>query len=364
MCTPTSPVEAPPPPPASRLARGGRAGLVLRLALMRRAGRAPGSERTTKGPVIPRPRGASGVDGTRRRAQGERRSPAVLHGRQGWPHDQHPHHVRRLGRPGRRPARRAAHPRPWRGVDPGDPGYDEARTVSNGLIDRRPALIARCSGVADVVAAVNFARDARSARSSVRGGGHNVAGNAVNDGGLVIDLSSMRGVRVDPASRTVRAQGGATWGDVDRETQLFGLATPGGVVSTTGVGGLTLHGGCGWLRRKYGLRRQPPLGRHRHRRRPGAHGQRDASTPTSSGRCAARGSNFGVVTSLRVPPAPGRAAGRLCRADLRAGGRPTGRAAPGATSWRRRRTRSVPQLLFWSVPAARLSRRSCTAGRS
>jgi FAD/FMN-containing dehydrogenase len=119
------------------------------------------------------------------------------------------------------------------------------------LIDRHPALIATCTGVADIVAAVNFTRE-HDLLLSVRGGGHNVAGNAVNDGGLVIDLSAMRGVWVDPAMRTVRVQGGATWGDVDRETQLFGMATPGGLVSTTGVGGLTLHGGWGWLRRKYG----------------------------------------------------------------------------------------------------------------
>jgi FAD/FMN-containing dehydrogenase len=136
-------------------------------------------------------------------------------------------------------------------LTPDDPGYDEARAVRNGLIDRRPALIIRCNGAADVVAAVNFARD-RGLLVSVRGGGHNVAGNAVNDGGLVIDLSAMRGVWVDPEARTVRVQGGATWGDVDRETQLYGLATPGGVISTTGVAGLTLHGGWGWLRRKYG----------------------------------------------------------------------------------------------------------------
>jgi FAD/FMN-containing dehydrogenase len=124
--------------------------------------------------------------------------------------------------------------------------------VRNGLIDRRPALIVRCSGAADVVEAVNLARN-RGLLLSIRGGGHNVAGNAVNDGGLVIDLSGMRSVRVDPAARTVRAEGGATWAEVDRETQLFGLATPGGVVSSTGVGGLTLHGGLGHLRRKFGL---------------------------------------------------------------------------------------------------------------
>jgi FAD/FMN-containing dehydrogenase len=133
-----------------------------------------------------------------------------------------------------------------------DPGYAGARAVRNGMIDRRPALIARCSGTADVVTCVNFARE-HGLVLSVRGGAHNVAGNAVNDGGLVIDLSAMRGVAVDPAARTVRVQGGATWGDVDHETQLFGLATPGGVVSTTGVGGLTIHGGYGHLRRTHGL---------------------------------------------------------------------------------------------------------------
>jgi FAD/FMN-containing dehydrogenase len=137
-------------------------------------------------------------------------------------------------------------------IRPGDPRYDEARRIWNGMIDRRPALIVRCAGTADVVDAVNFARD-HDLLLSVRGGGHNVAGNAVNDGGLVIDLSGMRGVWVDPERRTVRVQGGATWGDVDRETQLFGLATTGGQVSTTGVAGLTLHGGLGVLHRKHGL---------------------------------------------------------------------------------------------------------------
>jgi FAD/FMN-containing dehydrogenase len=135
---------------------------------------------------------------------------------------------------------------------PGHPDYDEARAIWNGLIDRRPALIAQCSGAADVVDAVNFARE-QGLLLSVLGGGHNVAGNAVNDGGLVIDLSRMRGVHVDPQTQTLRAQGGATWGDCDRESQLFGLAVPGGVVSTTGIAGLTLHGGVGHLRRKYGL---------------------------------------------------------------------------------------------------------------
>lgn len=134
----------------------------------------------------------------------------------------------------------------------GDDGYDDARRIQNGMIDKHPLLIAECRGAADVIAAVNLARE-RGLTLSVRGGGHNVAGNAINDGGLVVDLSHMRGVHVDAAARTARAQGGATWGDLDRETQVFGLATPGGVVSTTGVAGLTLHGGFGHLRRPHGL---------------------------------------------------------------------------------------------------------------
>ena len=137
-------------------------------------------------------------------------------------------------------------------LTPESPGYDDARAIWNALIDRRPGLIVQCSGAADVVDAVNFARE-QGLVLSIKAGGHNVAGNAVNDGGLVIDLSEMRGVHVDPATQTVRVQGGATWGDLDRETQLFGLAVPGGVVSTTGVAGLTLHGGVGHLRRKHGL---------------------------------------------------------------------------------------------------------------
>jgi FAD/FMN-containing dehydrogenase len=135
---------------------------------------------------------------------------------------------------------------------PSDPAYEDARRVHNGLIDRRPALVARCHGTADVQAAVRFARE-RGLEIAVRGGGHNVAGNAVCDGGLMIDLSAMRGVHVDPRARRARAQGGATWGDYNRETQLYGLASTGGVVSTTGVGGLTLGGGLGWLMGKHGM---------------------------------------------------------------------------------------------------------------
>jgi FAD/FMN-containing dehydrogenase len=135
---------------------------------------------------------------------------------------------------------------------PGDTTYEEARKLWNGVIDKRPALIASCAGVGDVIDAVNFARE-NDLLVAVRGGGHNVAGNAVCDGGLVIDLSPMKGIRVDPERHSVRAESGATLGDLDRETQVFDLATPMGVVSETGIAGLTLSGGIGWLRRKWGL---------------------------------------------------------------------------------------------------------------
>src|SRR5499426_1954110 len=130
--------------------------------------------------------------------------------------------------------------------------YDIARAVWNGAVSRRPRLIARCSGTADVATAVRFARD-QNLEIAVRGGGHNVAGTAVCDDGVVIDLSAMRAVWVDPARRTAWVQGGALWGDVDHETQAHGLATTGGIVSHTGVAGLTLGGGVGWLMRKHGL---------------------------------------------------------------------------------------------------------------
>jgi FAD/FMN-containing dehydrogenase len=136
-------------------------------------------------------------------------------------------------------------------IGPDDESYDEARSIWNGAIDRRPACIARCTGVADVVAAVRFARE-RDLLVAVRSGGHGVGGHALCDGGLVIDLSPMKGIRVDPRARTARAEAGVLWGELDRETQLFGLATVGGIVTHTGIAGLTLGGGIGWLMRKYG----------------------------------------------------------------------------------------------------------------
>src|SRR6266481_8485106 len=135
---------------------------------------------------------------------------------------------------------------------PEDSGYDAARKVWNGMIDRRPGLIARCVGAADVIAAARFART-HGLLVSVRGGGHNITGNAVCEGGLMIDLSPMKSVRVDLVNQTARAEGGLTWGEFNRETQAFGLATTGGVVSTTGIAGLTLGGGLGWLMGKHGL---------------------------------------------------------------------------------------------------------------
>ena len=137
-------------------------------------------------------------------------------------------------------------------LQPSDEGYDDTRKIWNAMIDKRPGLIARCTGPADVLTSVKFARE-HNLLVSVRGGGHNVAGTALCDGGLVIDLSPMKGVHVDPFRRTARAQPGLTLGDLDHETQAFGYAVPAGIVSTTGIAGLTLGGGFGWLNRKYGL---------------------------------------------------------------------------------------------------------------
>lgn len=137
-------------------------------------------------------------------------------------------------------------------LTPADAGYDEVRRIHNGMFVRRPAVIARCLGTADVIDAVRFART-HDLELAVRGGGHSVAGKSVCEGGLMLDLSLMKGIHVDPERRTVRAQGGVTWGEFNRETQLYGLATTGGVVSTTGIAGLTLGGGLGWLMSKHGL---------------------------------------------------------------------------------------------------------------
>ena len=182
-------------------------------------------------------------------------------------------------------------------VGPNHPDYDDARKVHNGMIDKRPAVVTYCTGVADVMAALRFGL-AHDLTVAVRSGGHNVAGKAVCDDGIVIDLSRMKGVRVDAAHRLARAQAGLTWGEFDRETQVFGLATTGGAISTTGIAGLTLGGGIGWLQRKHGLACDNLL---------------SADVVTADGRLVAAsedenpdlfwglrggGGNFGIVTSF------------------------------------------------------------------
>jgi FAD/FMN-containing dehydrogenase len=177
--------------------------------------------------------------------------------------------------------------------------YEHARRVWNGNVDRRPALIARCTGVADVQQSVDFAR-AHQLRLSVRGGGHSAPGYGTNDGGLVIDLSLLKGIQVDPSARTVRAQGGVLWRELDHETQAFGLATTGGTVSNTGVAGLTLGGGLGWLMGKHGLAIDNLLSADVVT----ADGQfrKASATDHSDLFWALRGGggNFGVVTSLEL----------------------------------------------------------------
>ena len=180
----------------------------------------------------------------------------------------------------------------------GDAGYDAARRIWNAMIDKRPALIARCTGAADVMEAVRFAAS-HELLVSVRGGGHNVAGTAVCDDGLMIDLSLMKGVHVDAAARTAWAQPGVLWQDFDHETQAFGLATTGGVVGETGIAGLTLGGGVGWLVRKHGLACDNLLAADVVT----ADGQLRRATPDENGELfwALRGGggNFGVVTALQ-----------------------------------------------------------------
>ena len=181
----------------------------------------------------------------------------------------------------------------------GHAAYDDARAVWNGSVDRRPRLVARCTGAADVAAAVRLARH-RGLEIAVRGGGHNVAGTAVCDDGIVIDLSAMRAVIVDPAARTALVQGGALWGDVDHETRPHGLATPGGIVSHTGVAGVCLGGGIGWLMRKHGLTvdnlvEAEVVTAEGDIIRASAHEHPDLFWALRGG-----GGNFGVVTSFRL----------------------------------------------------------------
>ena len=183
-------------------------------------------------------------------------------------------------------------------IQQGDPYYEKARKVFNGMIDKQPALIVRCAGVADVIEAVQFARET-DALVSIRGGGHGVVGNAVCDDGLVIDLSGMKSVRVNPKERTARAEGGVTWGDFDHETLAFGLATTGGIVPSTGIAGLTLGGGIGHLNRKYGLACDNLMSADvvtadGHFRRTSAEEHVDLFWGLRGG-----GGNFGVVTSFQ-----------------------------------------------------------------
>jgi FAD/FMN-containing dehydrogenase len=234
-------------------------------------------------------------------------------------------------------------------LQPDDPGYETARAVQNAMIQRRPALIAQCRGVADVIACVNFARE-RELLVAIRGGGHNAAGNGVCDDGLVIDLSGMRAVRVDPAARTARVEGGATWADLDRETQAFGLATPGGNISTTGVGGLTLHGGMGHLRRKYGFSVDNLLAVDVVT----ADGQLRTASATENAdlfwAMRGAGSNFGVVTSLEFQLHPVGPLVALCAPVYPAADAPRVLAA-----WRDFAASAPDEVssigVLWSVPA-------------
>jgi FAD/FMN-containing dehydrogenase len=188
-------------------------------------------------------------------------------------------------------------------VTPEDRGYDAARKIHNGMIDKRPALIARCLNTADVIDAVNAARD-NGLEVSVRGGGHNVAGKAVTEGGLMIDLSLMKAIHVDPAQRTVRSQGGVTIRELDRTTGVFGLATPSGVVSSTGIAGLTLGGGQGWLMGRYGMAADNLLAAEVVLASGEVAIASDHDNPDLFWAIRGGGGNFGVVTSFKLQAHP------------------------------------------------------------
>ena len=185
---------------------------------------------------------------------------------------------------------------------PADDGYDAARRVHNGLVDRTPAVIVRCRSAADVAAGVRFAR-AAGLDISVRGGGHNVAGRAVADDAVMIDLAEMKGTQVDPEARTVRAEGGLTWAELNAATAEHGLAVTGGAISSTGIAGLTLGGGLGWLMAKHGLAADNLLAVELVNADGDVLDVTEASDPDLFWALRGGGGNFGIATTLHVPPA-------------------------------------------------------------
>jgi FAD/FMN-containing dehydrogenase len=255
---------------------------------------------------------------------------------------------------------------------PGEPGYDEARTLWNAMVDRRPALVVRAANAADVVAAVRFARE-HDLLLGVRSGGHQIAGLAVADGALLLDLSQMRAVSVDPEARTARVEPGATLGEVDAATQAHGLAVPMGINSTTGIAGLTLGGGFGWISRRYGLtidnlRAAEVVTADGESLRASADANPDLFWAIRGG-----GGNFGVVTAFEFglhPVGPEVTAGLIVHPFddapqlLRDFDRLAKAAPDGLTIWTV--LRQAPPLPFlpesWSSPSATSSRRRRATG--